>query len=188
MTDLSGAFSFLQNMPDNSLMFSNQFKWYVIYTQPNYERKVLKMAVRKNMECFLPTQKVVRQWSDRKKTLDVPLFPNYLFVCVKNEERFKLLDITGVIRFINYDSKPVVLSDFQMLQIKKITESPDALLEEKFEEGDFVEITCEPFQGLKGLLIKRKGKNRFAIKIEGVNNIISIPTDNLTMVKIDLAY
>jgi transcription antitermination factor NusG len=87
------------------------FNWYLLYTFPNHEKKVHKISNQKNISCFLPTQKIVRQWRDRKRILDVPLFPNYLFVYTTNTERLQLLDIPGASKFVSFEGKPVVLME-----------------------------------------------------------------------------
>lgn len=172
-------------MSKNLVQFQNVEKnWYVLYTYPNYEKKVLKVASQKNIPCFLPTQKVVRIWSDRRKILEVPLFPNYLFVQVNKQNRFTILDILGVVRFVSHSGKPALISDDEIKLIKKMSNSQEITLEQDFVNGDLVRIVEGPFIGLEGILFHKKGKNRLAIRIEGINQSISISSCKLMVEKI----
>lgn len=150
----------------------NHFKWYVVYTYPNFEKKVHTHMVQKNITCFLPFQKVTRQWSDRKKIIEVPLFPNYIFVYTTSDERFKILDIVGVSRYIMYNNGPATISDKEITMIKEMLMEP-SVEAEKYLEGDIVEIIEGPFSGLKGIIFERKGKKRLGIKIKSINQSFS---------------
>ncbi len=54
--------------------------WYAAYTMPKFEKRIYGELVKKNVEAYLPVQQVFRQWSDRVKKIELPLFPNYIFV------------------------------------------------------------------------------------------------------------
>jgi transcription antitermination factor NusG len=71
--------------------------WHVVYTMPNSERKVATAIAEMGIEPYLPLHKVMRQWSDRKKKLLVPLFPNYVFVNVSPEKRGYLYSIKELV-------------------------------------------------------------------------------------------
>lgn len=154
----------------------NLFKWYVVYTYPNFEKKVRNHMVQKNIACFLPLQKVTRQWSDRKKIIEVPLFPNYIFVYIPNDERFKILGIVGVSRYIMYNNGPAIISDKEITIIKEMLMEPSVQVE-KYLEGDIVEIIEGPFSGLKGTVFERKGKKRLGIKIKSLDQSLSAEFD-----------
>jgi transcriptional antiterminator RfaH len=170
----------LQNLTQAANLQQN---WCVLYTYPNYEKKILKAAIKKDIVCFLPTQKVVREWSDRRKILEVPLFPNYLFVQVNKQNRFKILDITGVVRFVSHSGRPAVISNYEIDLIKKMADSEEITLEQDLINGDLVRIIDGPFTGLSGTLFQRKGKDKLAVKIEGLNQSISISISKLTVEK-----
>ena len=75
-------------------------QWYVVYTLSKHEKKVEKLLERKNIESYLPKRTIIRQWSDRKRKVEAPLFPNYLFVHIHPREFWKVLSTNGVIRFV----------------------------------------------------------------------------------------
>jgi transcriptional antiterminator RfaH len=152
---------------------ATHFRWYVVYTYPNSEKKVHTHLVQKNITCFLPLQRVKRQWSDRTKIIEVPLFPNYIFVYTTNRERFKVLDIPGVSRYIMYNGGPATISENEITTIKKMMIDKEAILEQ-YIDGEAVNIIDGPFNGLTGIIFERKGKTRFGVKIEAINRAISV--------------
>lgn len=162
---------------------ANHFKWYVVYTFPNSEKKVHTNLVQKEMISFLPLQKVTRQWSDRKKIVEIPLFPNYIFVYTTNQEKFKILDIVGVSRYITYNGSPATISEKEIITIKKLMVNSEVIVE-KYLEGDTVKIMDGPFDGLTGVVFERKGKTRFGVKLASINQSLSVELDISSIKKI----
>jgi transcription antitermination factor NusG len=162
----------------------NHFRWYVVYTCPNSEKKVHTSLVQKNITSFLPLKKVTRQWSDRRKTIKIPLFPNYIFVYTTNQERFKVLDIYGVCRYIMYNKCPATISENEITTLKKLLVNQEAVIEQ-YLEGEKVNIVDGPFNGLTGIIFQRKGKMRFGVKIDAINQAISVELNGSSIRKID---
>ena len=152
-----------------------ELKWYIAYTYPNYEKKVERLLIQNKINCFLPLQKVERQWSDRIKKIDVPLFPGYIFINSTSHEKYDALNITGVLKFISFGGQPATLSDKDMETIKQISLSNISITKEhSFDKGDYVKILEGPFVGLTGYLFERKGKSRFGFRLDAIDESISI--------------
>lgn len=151
-------------------------KWYAVYTYPNAERKVCSKAKQMGVEAFLPLQTVARQWSDRKKLIDVPLFPGYVFVKTSQVQRFSLLRIKELVRFVSFGDQPVAIPDEEIETVKKVVVSNAALSPEPFEcqLGEKVTIKEGQFAGAVGVLVNRKGKNRLVIQLEILKQAISV--------------
>jgi transcriptional antiterminator RfaH len=161
------------------------FNWYVLYTYPNSEKKVETNLSLKKIETYLPLQKVRRQWSDRKKTVLVPLFPNYVFVYANHCERYKILEVPGALRFVSFGGRPVFISVSEIDTIKKLLSNDHTLAVEKsLEKGDAVRITDGSFAGLCGILFERKGQKRFGIQINSINQSLSIEISSSCLEKI----
>src|SRR6201987_931828 len=80
--------------------------WYLIYTRPQQEKKVALQCSQFQIQHFLPTVKSVRQWHDRKKVVEAPLFPSYLFVYPKDRfEYYQVIDMDGSCHYIKFDNK-----------------------------------------------------------------------------------
>jgi transcriptional antiterminator RfaH len=150
------------------------FSWYVIYTYPHYEKRILTQSRKIGIQCFLPTKKVVKQWSDRKKVVDEPLFPNYVFVYADRQSRFRVLDITGVSKYVAFEGKPVVVPEQEIDAIKKLMIEPELTIEQELQRGSKVLITDGPFVGMEGVVFQKRGKTRFGVTIPALNHSISV--------------
>jgi transcription antitermination factor NusG len=153
---------------------SPSLEWYVLYTLPNYEKKVHLSLTKNQITTFLPLQKVVRKWSDRQKIIEVPLFPNYVFIRTHKNERFKALDVYGVKYYINSGGRPALISENEINNIKKMLECPGIDIEQNLSNGNLVTIISGPFKNMNGILFEKRGQTRFAVKLESINQILSI--------------
>jgi transcriptional antiterminator RfaH len=80
-------------------------KWYAVYTRSRFEKQVLKGLQDQGIEAYLPLIKTVRQWSDRKKTVEVPLFSSYVFVHIDRRFYDQVLQTMGVVKYISFEGK-----------------------------------------------------------------------------------
>jgi transcription antitermination factor NusG len=162
-------------------------KWYVVYTLPKSERKVASSIAAMGIESYLPMHKVIRQWSDRKKKMEVPLFSNYVFVKVDDVRRRLLFSIHELLKFVSIEGKPVVIRENEILTIKKVLSGDfdDISTEEYFQEGMKVRIAHGHFAGLEGVVIKKCNKSRLIIKVEGLMKAFSFVLSSKYAKKID---
>lgn len=147
--------------------------WYIVYTYPNLEKRIFTELQKKNVNAYLPMQKKIRNWSDRKKEIRTPLFPNYIFINTTEKERHKFFDINGVVNFISFGGKPAVMSDDEILNIKKFEETVFEV-ELSLIQGDDVMIINGPFTGVRGKLFVKKGKERFGVRLSSINQSLSL--------------
>src|SRR5664279_5154824 len=96
----------------------DDFHWFALYTRSRAEKKVYNELVHRNIDAFLPMHKVMRQWSDRKKIVEAPLFNSYLFVNITEKEHLPTLQVEGVVRFISFEGKAVAIPPQQIEAIK----------------------------------------------------------------------
>lgn len=154
-------------------------KWYAIYTKPRAEKQVHQRLTEADIETFLPLQKTIRIWSDRKKLVEKPLLSSYVFV----RTNFKFFPVVyktnGVVKFISFEGQPVAIPQKQIDNLRLIINS-DAEVEvtsDKFEQGDSVEVVNGSLIGLTGELIKIGSHNRVVVRIDKLdqNLILKIP-------------
>ena len=149
--------------------------WYAIYTRPRHEKTVNDRLFEKEFDTYLPLVKRVSQWKDRKKKIEEPLFKSYLFVNFEYKYRFDVLETNGVVKIINFNGKPAVVPGWQIDSLKKMIESPETLQIEPFlRPGELAEITSGPMRGMKGTVVRRKGKSRMVLTIDGVMQSVSL--------------
>jgi transcription antitermination factor NusG len=166
---------------------SNQKKWYAIYTKSRNEKKVYALLEEAGIDTFLPLMKVMKQWSDRKKWVEEPLFRSYLFVRIKQDEYFKALSVTGAVRYITFEGKAAPVPEQQILAVKQFldNEEDQTIFSEQFKIGDKVEIFRGTLKGLLGNLVDIRGKQKVRIEIESIGQsiILTIPKSYLKVIK-----
>jgi transcription antitermination factor NusG len=156
-------------------------KWYVIQTKPKNEKKVFLQICQKGIETFLPLIESIRYWSDRKKKLQVPLFPNYVFVYGNEEERVRAISETyGALRYVMFQKKPAVISEQEIQNIKISLKAPERVKIEhiNISEGDLVEITDGLFKGLTGFITQIRGNYKVVVNIREIGASFSVQLNN----------
>ena len=153
--------------------------WYAIYTRPRHEKKVFEQLVEKRIESYLPLITRVRQWKDRKKKVEMPLFNSYLFVRIDYKFRFAVLQTKGVVKIVNFNGVPAVVPDWQIESLRKMLEHPEKIrLENYIRPGEIVEVVEGPFKGMRGTVRKTKGETRLIVTIEGIMQSVSVEIDS----------
>ena len=92
----------------------SQARWYAIYTCANHEKQVAAELNVRTIEHFLPLYSSMRRWKDRRVTLDLPLFPGYVFVRLALRERLRVVQIQSVVRLVGFGGLPTALPDTEM--------------------------------------------------------------------------
>lgn len=161
------------DLKQDKVSLDTNLNWYTAYTFPNLEKKVYNEFIKRNLSAYLPLHKVIRQWSDRRKELCVPLFPGYVFIRTDEKKRFDLYGITGLLRFVCFQGKPAIISEKEILSIKRF-ENTEFEIEKHLIEGDNVIITKGIFTGLEGKLFLKRGKKRFGVRLNALNQSLSL--------------
>jgi transcriptional antiterminator RfaH len=153
--------------------------WYPVYTRARAEKKIHTWLERHGIECYLPLKKILRQWSDRKKWVQVPLFSSYVFVHIGMSEYYEVLNTPGVARFVWFEGKPVPVPEKHIRNIQLLLAGDVDLeaVDESFQPGDKVMIDYGVMKGISGELTDYRGKKRVLIRINeiGKNLIITVP-------------
>lgn len=152
--------------------------WYALYVKSRSEKKVLTQLEEQGFEAFLPLVTHVKQWSDRKKKVEEPLFKSYVFVHSTDKEHYPILNVYGVVKFVTFEHKAVVVPDNQILAIKRyindFQEEENNLKNTELKEGQMVRIIAGPLMGLTGRLKSVKNKKYLIVYIEAVGQYISV--------------
>jgi transcriptional antiterminator RfaH len=161
-------------------------RWYALYTRPRAEKLVFARLEEESIETFLPLQKTFRIWSDRKKLVEKPLLPSYIFVKTHKKNFPKVYKIPGVVKFVSFEGNPVSIPQKQIDNLRLLINS-NAEIEvssERFSPGDNVEVTNGALAGLTGELIRIGSKNRVVVRIDRLdqNLILKIPKSFLKKV------
>jgi transcription antitermination factor NusG len=133
--------------------------------------------IRKGVESWCPLQKIERQWSDRKKIIEDPLFKSYVFVHINNGERAEVLRTDGVLNFVHYLGKPAVIKDEEINLIKKYLAEKDVSIliisQEGFKEETKIKVNHGVFMGNEGTVL-RGGKKKVYVKLESLGQVMVV--------------
>lgn len=151
-------------------------KWYALYTRPRTEKKVFLELEFSGIETYLPLITRLKQWSDRVKKVEEPLFRSYVFVHISESEYFKALNVPGATRFVVFEKKAVVIPDNQIEAIKRYLTEPDPMENENvlLSVGQLVKVKHGQMEGLIGKLIRYKNKFRLLVMIEAIGQVITL--------------
>ncbi len=160
--------------------------WYAISVKSRHDSKVYQRLLDKNIECLYATYIAVRQWKDRKKKVEMPLFPGYLFVKVNIlKERINVLETYGVSRFVQLTNEPEKISERDIRLIQG-TQNNDVLNPQPenfqdYEIGAKVQILDGPFKGHKGSVVENIKGKRFIIRIDSLMQAFSINIEGFSL-------
>lgn len=165
---------------------ATQKQWHVIYTRSRAEKKVQVELSIKEIENFLPMQKRLRQWKDRKKWVEMPLMSGYCFVNITRKEYDIVLQTNNVVGYVRFDGKAAVVPESQIDSLKKMLKQYEFevnVTSENFAPGKKVEVIEGPMIGLKGELVKAQGKNKFIIRFDQISSVVSveIPSNQISL-------
>lgn len=152
-------------------------KWFAVFTKPRSEKKVHDRFEEHEIESFLPLIKTVRQWSDRKKTLKLPLIPSYVFVHMHERELNKTLPIPGTVAVLKHLGKPAVIRQDEIENLRILSDNADPntiVTGVRMSKGDPVEVTKGPFMGLIGTCIKDGNKHRVVVQLNLTGSCFSV--------------
>lgn len=148
--------------------------WYVIYSQPRKEKKVFEGLQRIGMEVYCPLVEQVRQWSDRKKVVKVPLFNSYIFVKCEEKEREMAFHVNGVVRYLFWLGKPAIVREEEMTALQNALKNTIAAVEVSgLQVGDVVQIPRGPFHGKEGI-VKEVNKNSLRLVLSQLGVLITL--------------
>jgi len=152
--------------------------WYAVYTVVRHEKSVNTALTEKEINTFLPIKKVLSRWKDRRKEIDVPLFPGYVFVNSSLENKLKILNTRGVIRILGINGHPTPVPNEQIESIKRLLEA-DLNFDPYpyFKEGKEVVVVKGPLEGMSGKIVERRGEFRLILSVDLINRSISVEVD-----------
>lgn len=154
--------------------------WHALYVRSRMEKKVLSQLEDGGYKAYLPLITQVKQWSDRKKKVEEPLFKSYVFVYSNEREYIPILNVYGVIKFVTFEKKAVVVPENQILAIKKFVsdfergEEYKMMNDEELKVGQKVRIINGPMKGLMGRLETIYNKRHLIVYIDVVGQCIPV--------------
>lgn len=149
--------------------------WVLIYTKPKQERKVALQLQERNIPVLLPSTKVVRDWHDRKKVIDTPLFPSYVFVFIdKQDHYYNCLQCDGVLCFVRSGNEIVHIRPEVISNLKLITKDGEGIEvhDGYISPGRKQVIKTGIFSGLNCEVVEYKREEKIIVRIDLLNRIV----------------
>ena len=151
--------------------------WYAVHTRSRHEKQVSTQLEIRGVDTFLPLVKQVRHWSDRRKVVELPLFPGYSFVRVGSspEDQVRVLKIDGVVAFVGIRGRGIPIPEKQIEDIRQLLMQNVPCVNHPFlRVGQRVRIRGGALDGVTGILIDKQGDHRLVISVEPIERSFSI--------------
>lgn len=169
------------------MAFQTTYNWYAIYTKSRSEKAVFDRLQEQSIEAFLPLQKKLRRWSDRKKWVETPYINSYVFVKVSEKEYYDVLNTQGAVRYITFEGKAAPIPDWQIEVMKKVISSNQAFhfSSQHFRKGEKISIESGSLTGYSGEVIHDSdGKKKVLIRIDQIGYSLVVEMDILEVKKV----
>ena len=145
--------------------------WLVLNTKPRAEMKVAHRLEKIGVEAYCPARMEMRQRSDRKKKIWVPLLPSMVLVKIEEQEKNKVFDVQGVVRYLYWLGQPAKVSADEVLTLKEVTEDKNLVAHEVIKKDVGAEVDLLGTQ--KGVITKTSGSH-YWVELIGLNYLIKL--------------
>jgi transcription elongation factor/antiterminator RfaH len=156
-------------------------KWYAVYTWARHERRVAEQLEQRQLRNFLPLYRAMHRWKDRRKEVELALFPSYVFVQLSlQHHRLRVLEIPSVVHLVSFQGKPAPLPEHEIETLRqgvngRVRMAPHPYL----QAGQRVRVRSGPVAGLEGILLRRKEGARLVVSIEILMRAVALEIDEV---------
>ena len=168
------------------LVADSAAKWYACHTRSRHEKQVDLLLGRRGIESYLPLVPRKRKWKDRSKVVQLPLFPGYVFGRFSLRELHQVLGTPGVATVVKSSGQPVAIPEEELQNVRRFAA---ALTRQEIElelrpyvaEGQWVQVIDGPFEGVRGIVLERRGRRRVLIGLEAVGQGLEIDVETRSL-------
>ena len=152
--------------------------WYALYTYPRHEKHVAKQIEQRRISCFLPLYRSVRRWKDRRKELELALFPGYVFVRIALQDKLQVLEVPGAVRLVTFNGYPAPLPEQEIECLRNRQSSCGTIEPHPYLcVGRRVRVRSGPLQGLEGIIRRSKDKCRVVFSLDLIMRSVAVEID-----------
>jgi transcription antitermination factor NusG len=153
-------------------------QWFATYTTPRHEKHVAELLAERRIETFLPLYRAVRQWKKSSPiTLELPLFPCYLFVRIIRSARGTVLGLPGVLSIVGSPKEPWPLPHFEIDALRLGAQMGKVEPHPYLKVGERVRIKAGSMAGVEGILVRKKNEFRFVLTLEAIMRSVAVEVD-----------
>jgi len=150
-------------------------KWIAVYTKSRHEKVVIQELEKKNIEAYCPIIKKRRQWSDRKRWVEFPLFRSYVFAKIELKNSLFILQTMGVHHIVKFQGNISIIPNEIIQNIKSMIDRGFTVEQvEYFVKGDEVKVVDGPLKGMEGIVVKIKNENKLVLKVAAIQQAIAV--------------
>ncbi len=155
-----------------------QQKWYALYVNSRAEKKVMQVLLNKHIEAYVPLVKNLKQWSDRKRFVEVPLFSGYVFVKINALKNQEVLQTKGVVNFVRHMGQIAPIRDLEIDRLKQIVSlgyHMDAeVANREYNEGERIRILSGPLKNIEGFVLNNNSEHFIEVLLESIGYCIKV--------------
>jgi transcription antitermination factor NusG len=152
--------------------------WHALYTRHQHERLVAHALTSKGFDVFLPQYHAIHRWKDRRKELELPLFPNYVFIQGGLDRMLNILTTPGVHSLVGWGGRPANIPQEEIDAVRRLVQSPLRVQQHPFIRcGDRVRIKSGPLEGIEGILVRSKSAYRLVLSVEILARSAAVEVD-----------
>ena len=149
--------------------------WYVAYTRPRHEKHIVHQLQERGLSSFVPLYSSVRYWKDRRKRLELPLFPGYVFVQITLPCRLDLLRLPGVVDLVCFQGRPVPVSSGEIEALRQGLSAATVVHPHPYlQAGRRVRIRGGAWDGVEGIFVRKRGQTRVVLSISLIQRSVAI--------------
>ena len=151
--------------------------WFALQTRARHEKVVVQRLSDKGITTFLPLVRQVHRWSDRRKTVDLPLFSCYVFAKLVpiNDERLRVLLVDGVLRLVGAHGQGIPIPEEQIESVRKLVEGQLPCYAHPFlKGGQRVRICSGALDGVEGIFVSRSGERTLVVSVDAIDRSLAV--------------
>lgn len=156
-------------------------QWFVLFVRTNQEKTTVHRLASQEIEHFLPCSRSARQWKDRRVTLEMPLFPGYVFVRLLFSERARVLTLPNIVSLVGPKDSPSVITEEEIGWIRQGIEHGNALPHPHLAVGQHVRIIAGVLSGMQGILVRKQNSTRVVVSLDSIARgfVVEVDLDSL---------
>src|SRR5215471_1626805 len=154
-------------------------RWFAVYTSARHEKTVARQLEDRCIERFLPLYRSSRRWKDRRKLVELALFPSYVFVRIEARDKLRVLQVPGVVSLVTFNGQLAALPEQEINALRSgldrgVYAEPCPYL----RVGRRVRVAAGPLAGAEGILVKKKEKCRVVISLDVLMRSVAVEVDS----------
>lgn len=157
-------------------------RWFACYTRARHEKRVAALLRERDIESYLPLVPRVSQWKDRRREVEWPMFPSYVFARVAPAELHRIMTLPGIAAIVRTNGAPVSIRDADIANVRRFAEGlrrggVKAEPVPYLEEGRWVEVCAGPLEGVRGVVVQRRTRRRVLVGLKAIGQALEVDVD-----------